>query len=309
MIILPPLPYPSDALEPVLSEATLRFHHGKHHKAYVDKANALRAEAALPPGPVEDLIEAVAMSPDRRLFNNLAQAWNHAFYWNCMSPRPVPPPRRLATAIAAAFGGPEALRAAFIDEGVRHFGSGWVWLAAQDGRVSLFSTHDADTAVGRNFTPLLVCDVWEHAYYLDHQNDRAAYLGLWWDRLANWDFAGRQFAAEAAGTGAWTYPHDTEAYVAPIHGTGAFEHALEEAGMLLALQPAPGSERGRRFDALLNRIAEYEPAAPPVGQAGRVSADLDRRIRAAAARRAAGRDEADDHHWSPMVGGDVRQHG
>lgn len=307
MIILPPLPYPSDALVPVLSETTLQIHHGKHHKGYVDKANALRARAGLANTGVEALIATAAAASDRELFNNLAQAWNHAFFWNSMSPHPVRPTERLREAIRAAFGSPEGLRRAFIEEGVRHLGSGWIWLTVQDGRLALFSTHDADTVVTRNVTPLLACDVWEHAYYLDHRNDRAAYLALWWDGLANWDFAQRQFDAEAAGSGAWTYPREAEAYVAPIHGTGAFEHALEEAGMLLALQPTAGSEHGRRFDALLNRIAEYEPAAPPVGQAGRVSADLDRRIRAAA-RRATARDQAEAHHWSPLVGGDLRLH-
>ena len=307
MIILPPLPYPSHALAPVLSETTLRVHHGKHQKKYVDTATTLLAEAGLPDAPLEDLIRSASMAPDRSLFNNLAQAWNHAFFWNSMSPRHGPPSGSLAAAITTGFGSLEGLRRAFIDEGVRHFGSGWIWLAAQDGRLTLFSTHDADSAVTRNLTPLLTCDVWEHAYYLDHQNDRAGFLALWWDQLANWDFAQAQFDAEAARFGAWTYPVEAETYVAPIHDTGAFEHALEEAGMLLSAQPLPDGERRRRFDALLDRIAEYEPAAPPVGQAGSVSAELDRRIRTAA-RRAAVRHDHEDEHWSPLLGGDVRAH-
>ena len=307
MITLPPLPYPSDALSPVLSATTLRIHHGKHQRNYVETANALSAKAGLPDAPLEDLIRRLAATPNRELFNNLAQAWNHAFFWNCMSPKAGRPMGVLARAIGTAFGSVQGLRTAFIAEGAGQFGSGWVWLGAQDGRLSLFSTHDADTALTRNLTPLLVCDVWEHAYYLDHQNDRAGFLAQWWDRLANWDFAQRQFDAELSGTGAWAYPREVEAYVAPIHGTGAFEHALEEAGMLLFNRPEAGSEQERRFDALLNRIAEYEPAAPPIGQAGRVSADLDRRIRAAA-RRAAARHGEEDHHWSPLVGGDLRPH-
>ena len=307
MIILPPLPYPSDALAPVISQTTLQIHHGKHHRRYVETANALAAEAGLPHEPLEDLIRKVAMAEDRRLFNNMAQAWNHAFFWTCMSPRPTHPVGDLARAIEAAFGSQEGLRKAFIEAGLAQFGSGWVWLAAQDGRLSVLTTHDADTPVTRNLVPLLVCDVWEHAYYLDHQNDRGGFLAQWWDGLANWDFAQRQFEAEAAGAPGWRYPQEVEAYVAPIHGTGAFEHALEEAGMLLHKLPAAGSEQQRRFDALLARIAEYEPAAPPIGQAGRVSAELDRQIRAAARRVAAGHEGA-DHHWSPLVGGDLRSH-
>jgi Fe-Mn family superoxide dismutase len=212
----------------------------------------------------------------------------------------------LAAAIAA-FGGQQGLRKAFIEAGLGQFGSGWVCLAAQDRRLSVLTTHDADTPVTRNLVPLLLCDVWEHAYYLDHQNDRAGFLAQWWDGLANWDFAQRQFEAEAARAPGGRYPQGVEGYVAPSPGTGAFEHALEEAGMLLHKLPAAGSEQQRRFDALLTRIAEYESAAPPIGQAGRVSADLDRQIRAAARRAAAGH-EGGDHHWSPLVGGDLRSH-
>ena len=188
---LPDLPFAKDALAPHMSAETLDFHHGKHHKTYVDKANALRAEANLPVAPVEQLIETVAMAADRRLFNNLAQAWNHAFYWNCMSPRPVPPGPRLASAIDAAFGGPDGLRAAFVDEGVRHFGSGWVWLAAQDGRLVLFSTHDADTPAVHDLVPLLTLDVWEHAYYIDYRNERPKFLKSVLDNIVNWDFVAK----------------------------------------------------------------------------------------------------------------------
>jgi Fe-Mn family superoxide dismutase len=305
MIKLPPLPYPSNALSPVVSAVTLQEHHGQHQRRYVENTNALWGRAELPDSPLEDLIRTVALAGDRQLFNNAAQAWNHAFFWNCMSPRRAGPSTDLAEAIEAAFGDLAGLRRTFIDEGVRHFGSGWVWLAAQGDRLSVFSTHDADTAVTRDLTPLLVCDVWEHAYYLDHQHDRARFLGLWWDHLANWDFADQQFEAECEGQAGWRYPREAETYVPPIHGSGAFEHALEEAGMLLERPPEVGSEQERRFGALLSRLAEYEPAAPPVGQAGRVSADLDRRIRLAARR---AQHDGGDQHWSGMVGGDLRPH-
>jgi hypothetical protein len=213
----------------------------------------------------------------------------------------------LADAIGRSFGGLDTLRQAFLDEGAAHFGSGWVWLAAQDTRLTVFSTHDGDTVVTRDLTPLLVCDLWEHAYYLDHRNDRAGYLALWWERLANWDFAQAQFAAGRGQGSAWRYPTDAETYVPPIREHGAFEHALEEAGILLEDPPAPGSGHDRRFGALLGRIAEYEPSAPPVGKSARVPADLDARIRAAA-RACASRIPDEDHHWSPMIGGDLHGH-
>jgi Fe-Mn family superoxide dismutase len=307
MIQLPPLPYAHDALEPVLSETTLRTHHGKHHARYVEVTNTLADKAGLAALPVEDLIRQAAMSPDRKLFNNAAQAWNHAFFWNAMAPSNRPPAGPLAEAIVAAFGGLDELRARFLEEGAGHFGSGWVWLAAEGGRLGVFSTHDADTVVTRSVTPLLVCDLWEHAYYLDHKNDRAGFLGQWWDRLANWDFAEMQFAADAGRGAAWTYPLEAETYVPPIHNHGAFERALEEAGILLHDEPEAGTEHHQRFGALLERIAEYEPSAPAVGEVEGVHADLDGRIRSAA-RRVAEAKAREEEHWSPMVGGDVGPH-
>jgi Fe-Mn family superoxide dismutase len=303
MITLPPLPYAYDALEPVVSEATMRTHHGKHHAKYVETANTLAQARGLGGLAVEDLIRSAAMAPDRGLFNNAAQAWNHAFFWNCMAPQPSAAGGDLLEAIRQGFGDPDKLRQSFIGEGAAHFGSGWVWLVAEDGRLSVVTTHDADTMATRDLTPLLVCDLWEHAYYLDHRNDRAGFLGAWWDRLANWDFATRQFSASRGA--AWTYPAGADAYVPPIHDHGAFEHALEEAGMLLEGRPRPGSAEDRRFDALLDRLAEYEPASPEEGPK-RLAADLDRRLRALAERRAA---LAEDHHWEPMLGGDLRPHG
>jgi Fe-Mn family superoxide dismutase len=210
MIQLPPLPYDYTALEPVMSETTLRTHHDKHHARYVEVANSLASEAGVAGQPLEEIIRNAALLQDRRLFNNAAQAWNHAFFWNAMAPRPKPPSGALAKAIEASFGGRDELRRIFLAEGAGHFGSGWVWLAAEGGRLSVFSTHDADSPVTRSVTPLLVCDVWEHAYYLDHKNDRAAFLGAWWDLLANWEFAEAQFAADAGLQPAWAYPSDAQ---------------------------------------------------------------------------------------------------
>jgi Fe-Mn family superoxide dismutase len=304
MIQLPALPYSYDALEPVLSEACLRIHHDKHHAKYVQVTNALASGAGSAGRTLEDLIRQGDVAPDRKLFNNAAQAWNHAFFWNCMAPGPSRPGGALARAIDASFEDLGRLRQAFIDDGAAHFASGWVWLAAKGDHLCVFSTHDAETVVTRDVTPLLVCDLWEHAYYLDHKNDRAGFLALWWDRLANWDFAEAQFAAEHGKGAAWRYPTEAETYVAPIREHGAFERALEEAGILLGDPPTPGTPHDRRFGALLGRIAEYEPSAPAIGETSGVTADLDRRIREAA-RKTAARTPTEDHHWSPMVGGDV----
>jgi Fe-Mn family superoxide dismutase len=305
MIVLPPLPYPYDSLAPVMSAATLTTHHDRHHAKYVETARALAAEAGLGDLPLEEVIARAAGLSDRRLFNNAAQAWNHAFFWNAMAARPSHPQGRLDRAIAAQFGDPGRLRAQFVEAGAAHFGSGWVWLVSEDGALSVLTTHDADTAARRHLTPLLVCDVWEHAYYLDHHQDRRGFLEAWWDRLANWDFAGRQYAASLGRGEAWTYPLGADAYVPPIHEPCALERALEEAGLLLDADPSPDSAAGRRFGLLLERIAHYHAARPQSAPRPPVSTELDRRIRAAA-ESAARRHPDDDRHWAPMVGGDLR---
>jgi Fe-Mn family superoxide dismutase len=304
MIVLPPLPYPYGALEPVLSERTLRVHHDRHHARYVEVANALAAEQGLQGLSLEDLVQRAALS-DAKLFNNAAQAWNHGFFWNSMGQRPSRPAGRLAEALAARFGDLERLRAEFVEAGAAHFGSGWVWLMADAGSFSVVATHDADTAATRALTPLLVCDLWEHAYYLDHQNDRKAFLEGWWDRLANWDFAARQYAASLGEGEPWHYPAGADVYVPPIHEPCAFERALEEAGILLKIEPEPGSPADRRFDALLERIADFHAVQPEVAAGAKVSSELDRRIRTAQ-RSVAAHDV--EHHWAPMVGGDLRAH-
>ncbi len=208
MFILPELPYPADALEPVISARTLGFHHSKHHKAYVETLNRLLAEAGAAPESLEAVIRETAGDEGRsKLFNNAAQAWNHAFFWDCMTPDPAAPSGDLATVIDAAFGDLAALREAFVAEGVGHFASGWVWLVVEGGALKVISTHDADDTVPRDgVTPLLVCDLWEHAYYLDHQNDRKGFLQAWFDRLANWSLAARQLAASRGEGDGWRYP-------------------------------------------------------------------------------------------------------
>jgi Fe-Mn family superoxide dismutase len=203
---MPELLYPYDALEPVISAATMRLHHDKHHARYVTVTNELLSTPRQQAASLEDII-ASAGPADRKLFNNAAQAWNHAFFWASMASRHRTPSGPLLNAIEQAFGSLANLRDKFVAEGVAHFGSGWVWLVARAGALEVVSTHDADTVVTQtDATPLLVCDLWEHAYYLDHQNDRAAFLAGWWDRLANWSLAEQQHSAALSAGQAWAYP-------------------------------------------------------------------------------------------------------
>jgi len=190
-----------------VSEDTLRFHHDKHHKAYVDKTNTLAKNAGLEGRPLEDVVREARKRGDAGLFNNAAQAWNHAFFWQCMTPDKSRPSGALAQAIDQAFGGLDDLKKAFVNEGVAHFGSGWVWLAAEGEALKVLSTHDADDLlIQQGLTPLLVCDLWEHAYYLDHKNDRKGFLEAWFDALPNWEFAGWQLAAAQGRGEPWRHP-------------------------------------------------------------------------------------------------------
>jgi superoxide dismutase, Fe-Mn family len=214
MFRLPALPYAHDALGSVISETTLRTHHGKHHAKYVEMVNALLAGQAAT--TLESVVRAAAKSGDRKLFNNAGQAWNHAFFWACMTPKPKPPSGALAAAITTAFGGIAGLRERFLTEGVGHFGSGWVWLVADGEALSVVTTHDGDTAVTGDATPLLVCDLWEHAYYLDHKNDRAGFLAAWWDRLVNWDFVASQYEAARGAGRRWSYADAEQAEAAGV---------------------------------------------------------------------------------------------
>jgi superoxide dismutase, Fe-Mn family len=211
MYPLPDLPYGYGDLAPVISDTTLRTHHGKHHARYVQVTNELLSRAGAD-RPLEEEIRRAHAKGDAKLFNNAAQAWNHGFFWECMRPGGAPPRGDLAKAIEAKFGGLADLRKVFAAEGAGHFGSGWVWLTLSGEALGVTSTHDAATPLtSPGVTPLLVCDVWEHAYYLDHKNDRAGFLDAWWDRLANWDFAETQYAAALKGAPGWRYPQATVA--------------------------------------------------------------------------------------------------
>ena len=210
MIVLPKLPYAYDALEPVISEITMRTHHDKHHARYVEAANAVLADTTSENLPLEQVVTKAWLRSARKLFNNAAQAFNHGFFWQCMSPDRSAPTGDFACALDTAFDG--ELRAKFIAEGLAHFGSGWIWLISNHGTLTTLATHDADSVVRMaGLTPLLVCDVWEHAYYLDHKNDRGAYLEGWWDRLADWRFAQAQYEASLGRAQPWSYPSGSAA--------------------------------------------------------------------------------------------------
>ena len=211
MFELPDLPYAYEALEPVISGRTMHFHHDKHHKAYVDTTNTLLKDAS--PESLEAVIRAARASDDKKLFNNAAQAWNHAFFWNAMAPGAAKPDGDLVAAIKDAFGDLASLKKNFVEDGVAQFGSGWVWLTADKaGKLQVAATHDAGQPVeAGGAVPLLVCDVWEHAYYLDHQNDRKGFLEAWFDALPNWSFAAGQFAAARGQGEAWRYPRPKSA--------------------------------------------------------------------------------------------------
>jgi len=207
MFVLPDLPYAFDALEPVMSRRTLHFHHDKHHAAYVKALNE-NLDPAKSDWTLEAVIRDAAMAENHKLFNSAAQVWNNSFFWLAMSPKPQPPGGALAAAIDNTFGGLPYLKQVFVDSGVSHFGSGWVWLVAdRGGKLSVRSTHDADDTITQaGMTPLLVCDLWEHAYYLDHQNDRKGFLEGWFDALANWQFADLQFEASQRQADSWSHP-------------------------------------------------------------------------------------------------------
>ena len=202
---LPDLPYDYAALAPTVSETTMRTHHDKHHLAYVNNVNVFLKDAGGSASDMEGLVRK-AQGADQKMFNNAGQAWNHGFFWQVMSPQGGAPSGRLADAIEA-FGGLAQLRSKFVAAGVGQFGSGWAWAQAKpDGSLEVFSTANGDTALLREGAPILGVDVWEHAYYLDYKQDRKAYLEGWFDRIVNWDFAGRQYDA-AIGTGeAYRYP-------------------------------------------------------------------------------------------------------
>ena len=193
----PDLPYAIDALEPHVSARTLEFHHGKHHKAYIDKLNAAIGGTAYDDQSLEQIILGAHDASDTGVFNNAAQAWNHAFLWHSMSPNgggePAGP---LAGEIGNAFGDAAGFRAEFKNAALGQFGSGWAWLVRTVDGLEIVTTGNADSPLVDGNTPLLTLDVWEHAYYLDYQNRRDAYVDTFLDKLINWEFAAQNLEAD-----------------------------------------------------------------------------------------------------------------
>ena len=192
---LPPLPYSEDALAPVISARTLTFHHGKHHKAYVDKVNELVQGTEFEGQTLERIIVATSGKQDKmELFNNAAQAWNHDFYWHSLKPKGGGKPgTAMAEKIDAAFGSLEAFKKQFVEAAVKQFGSGWAWFVADGHSLKIIKTPDAELPLTKGLAPLLAIDVWEHAYYLDYQNKRQEYAEAVIDKLLDWEFAAKNF--------------------------------------------------------------------------------------------------------------------
>ena len=182
---LPELPYAKDALAPNISAETIEYHYGKHHKAYVDNLNKLIPGTEFENVPLEDIIKKATGG----VFNNAAQVWNHTFYWNCLSPKGSGAPTgALAEVIDKAFGSFDKFKEQFANAGMTKFGSGWAWLVKKaDGSLAIEATSNADNPMKEGKKPLLTCDVWEHAYYIDYRNARAKYIEAFWN-IVNWDF-------------------------------------------------------------------------------------------------------------------------
>ena len=188
---LPPLPYAIDALAPDYSKETLEYHHGKHHKAYVDKLNELQKGTEFENMELEEVVK----KSSGGIYNQAAQIWNHTFFWNCMKPQGGGEPAgALAAAISKKWGSFADFRKAFAASAAGNFGSGWTWLVKKaDGSVDIVNTSNAGNPMTAGDKPLLTVDVWEHAYYIDYRNARPKFVDAFFDKLANWDFAAKNF--------------------------------------------------------------------------------------------------------------------
>lgn len=184
---LPELAYKKNGLEPFLSQETINYHWGKHHQGYIDKLNAELSKKKLQPKSLVDLLK--TSTGDKKLFNLAAQAWNHAFYWKCLTPQSNEEiSDDLRESLEKNFGDVESFKAQFNGVAKSHFGSGWIWLVKdQGGGLHIEATSNAETPLSQGKHVLLVCDVWEHAYYIDYRNDKGAYLDNYWDKV-NWKF-------------------------------------------------------------------------------------------------------------------------
>jgi superoxide dismutase, Fe-Mn family len=196
-ITLPPLPYAYDALEPHMSARTLEFHHDKHHAAYVNKTNELIRGTDLESADLVTIVRRARDRGDQQLFNQSGQAWNHDFLWHSLrAGGGAGPSGELAERLETDFDGLDGFAERFKKEAVGHFASGWAWLVLSGERLEVISTHDGDSAIAREgVVPLLVLDLWEHAYYLDYQNRRPDFVGAYLANTINWDFAARNLDA------------------------------------------------------------------------------------------------------------------
>jgi Fe-Mn family superoxide dismutase len=197
--ILPELPYDKSAFGDLISAETFDYHHGKHHKAYVDKTNTLLADnAALSGASLIAVIAAAKAQNKKGLFNNAAQIWNHSFYWKCLSPERQAPSGKLKAMIDAGFGNHAGMLAQFKEEATGHFASGWAWLILDGETLKITSLHDADTPVVHDMKPLLTIDVWEHAYYVDYRNARPNYVDALLNNAVNWEFVAENLDGDGA---------------------------------------------------------------------------------------------------------------
>jgi len=198
---LPALPFPKDSLAPHMSAETLDFHHGKHHRAYVEKTNGLIGETkAFEGASLTEVVKAAKAKGETRLFNNSAQLWNHSFFWQCLAPaQGQKPSGKLLSLIEQEFGDTATLLKALADEGANHFSNGWAWLLLDRGKLNIMSLHDADTPlVHDGMTPLFTLDVWEHAYYIDYRNERPKFADAVLSNIVNWDFVAQNLDGEGA---------------------------------------------------------------------------------------------------------------
>ena len=196
---LSPLPWAEDALAPIISERTISFHYHKHHQTYVETLNKLVADTKYADMALEKVARAAAKAgegKDKKIFNNAAQVWNHDFYWRSLSPKPGVPQGDLKKAIERDFGDLEKLTTALAEAGKEQFGSGWAWLVSRGGKLSVETTPNAKNPMAAGINCLLAVDVWEHAYYLDYQNERVKYLEALLAKILNWDFAAQNLAGE-----------------------------------------------------------------------------------------------------------------
>ncbi len=251
---------PESALEPHISARTLQFHHGKHHKKYVDTLNELIAGTDLANQPLEDIIRATAQDNSKtKIFNNAAQHWNHTFFWQCMAPAGTggSPDGDMKTRIERDFGSDESFQKEFTAAAEGQFGSGWAWLVEDGGKLAITTTHDADLPLAHGQKALLTCDVWEHAYYLDYQNDRAGFVQVFLAKLANWRFAKDQLSRQ--GGASMTADKDSD------RTTGSNEEMGRDA--------AGGVASGKIRDDKLKR-AKAAPQGREAGYAEQVDPSL-----------------------------------